>query len=311
VSAPAEAPYAVVVGEALVDLVESRSGEATVYRPMVGGAPLNVAAGLRRLGAQVEFVGAVSRDALGDRIWDLLAATGVGTRASVRVDVPTTLALTSLHDGVPEFTFYGDPPSFARIDRESLDHALVSGATAVYCGSISLMYPGSRETAEAAWSHSGPLKVLDPNVRPRLLADKRALRGTVESLAATADVVKLSGPDAEALLGLAPEPAAACLRDAGAAAVVVTLGAAGAILVSADIELEVSAPAVRAVDTTGAGDAFAAALIHGLMAGGVPAGPDAWRDLVRFAVTAASLSCEVPGASGAMPPLDAIRARTG
>ena len=43
-------PYAVVVGEALVDLFESECDGASVYRPMVGGAPLNVAAGIARLG---------------------------------------------------------------------------------------------------------------------------------------------------------------------------------------------------------------------------------------------------------------------
>src|SRR5262245_41986168 len=106
-------PYAVVVGEALVDLFESTCAGEAVYRSMVGGAPLNVAAGIARLGAPVEFVGSVGVDALGQRIWSLLADTAVGARSAPRVTVPTTLAVTSLHEGVPEFHFYGDPPSFS------------------------------------------------------------------------------------------------------------------------------------------------------------------------------------------------------
>jgi fructokinase len=301
--------YAVVVGESLIDLVESRCGSEPAFRPLVGGAPLNVAVGLRRLGVATEFVGSVSGDRLGHRIWDLLTQYGVGTDACTRVDVPTTLALTGLHDGVPEFTFYGDPPSFALLDPERLDRALVAGGAALYCGSIALMYPGSRETARAAWSTSGPLKVLDPNVRPRLLRDRQVLRATVEEFAATADLVKLSAPDADILLDLDPVGAAAHLQAIGARAVVVTLGPDGAILACGDIEMRVPAPTVDAVDTTGAGDACTAALMYGLLTQGLPAGPDAWRDLVAFAVTAAALSCEVSGGATAMPTLDAITAR--
>jgi fructokinase len=305
-------PYAVVIGEALIDLISGECGGEAVYRPAVGGAPLNVAAGLRRLGAEVEFVGAVSTDTLGQRIWDLLTEVGVGTRASPRVDVPTTLAVTSLHDGVPEFTFYGDPPSFARLDPAALERRLVQEAAILYCGSIALMYEGARETAERAWSLSGPLKVLDPNVRPTLMRDRRALRATIEALARTADLVKLSAPDAEALFEMAPDAAMAHLREVGARAVVLTLGSAGAItsVDGTDRTLVIPAPAVEAVDTTGAGDACTAALMYGLLTHGAPSG-EAWREVVEFAMTAASLACEVAGGATAMPPLKEITRRSG
>lgn len=301
--------YAVVVGEALVDLIEDERDGQTVYRPLVGGAPLNVATGLRRLGTAVEFVGSVGVDPLGDRIWALLHDLGVGTRCSARTQVNTTLAVTSLRAGEPEFTFYGDPPSFAQIGPA--DPALVARAAAVYCGSIALMYDGSRAAAEAAWRVPGPLKVLDPNVRPRLLKDRDHLRAVIEGLAATADLVKLSAPDALALFDQQPSDAARHLRELGARAVMVTLGSQGALLrvtdaAGTDRTVSVSAPVVRAVDTTGAGDACMAALIHGLVASGVPGDVDGWRELAAFAVTAAALSCQVPGGATAMPTLEAI-----
>lgn len=306
--------YAVVVGEALVDLIESsREGEA-VYRPLVGGAPLNVATGLRRLGAVVEFVGSLSSDALGVRIRDLLRGQGVSTAGCVTTEVPTTLALTSLHDGEPEFTFYGNPPSFAQLGPAALDTTLVGGASVLYCGSIALMYEESRAAAQAAWAVPGPVKVLDPNVRPTLLRDSRALRSTVEELAATADLVKLSEPDAAVLFDLGPEATARHLRAVGAAAVVVTRGAAGAVVHCSDVDgrdrtLAVAAPTVDAIDTTGAGDACMAALMYGLMSHGTPTGAQQWRELTGFATTAAALACEVPGGATAMPTLDAIAAR--
>src|SRR5690606_13831364 len=152
--------YAVVAGEALVDLIEADVDGQAVFRPMVGGAPLNVAAGLARLGASSYLITSISTDALGQRIWDLLGQVGVDRRACRRVDVPTTLAVTSLRDAVPEFTFYGDPPSFAQVDPADLDRDLVERAATLYCGSIALMYPAARQLATAAWATPGPLRVL-------------------------------------------------------------------------------------------------------------------------------------------------------
>jgi fructokinase len=302
-------PTAVVVGEALVDLIETGSGDDTVFRPLVGGAPLNVAAGLARLGANVEFVAAVGTDPLGQRVWDLLGRLGVGTRCCVRVSAPTTLAVTSLRDAVPDFTFYGE--SFAHVGPQAVDRDLVASAAVLYCGSIALMYSPSREAAQDAWATHGPLKVLDPNVRPKLLADRDALRRTVEEFASTADVVKLSAPDAAVLFELEPMPAARHLRSVGAAAVVVTLGADGAFVATDGATVEVPAPAVDLVDTTGAGDAHAAALIYGLLNDGPPIDEDGWRVLLGFANAAAALACQVPGGAAAMPDLAAIRALHG
>lgn len=307
-----------VVGEALVDLIESPLGDdgaQTVFRPLVGGAPLNVAAGLARLGASAQLVASISTDALGARIWDLLAQLGVGTRSCRPVATPTTLAVTSLREAVPEFTFYNAvptdapgrvAPSFAQLGPDALDRELVASAAVLYAGSIALMYPGSRDVAWAAWTTPGPLRILDPNVRPRLLTDPSGLRKTIEEFASSADLVKLSEPDATALYQLGPVEVAEHLRGIGARAVVVTLGSAGAYADTDAGRVTVAAPAVEAIDTTGAGDACVAALMYGLLSQGWPGGIDAWRDLVEFAATAASLACTVPGGATAMPSLDDV-----
>jgi fructokinase len=302
-------PYAVVVGEALVDLFESECHGEPVYRPMVGGAPLNVAAGLARLGHPVEFIGSISTDAFGERIWTLLADTDVGTRGCLRIDGPTTLAVTSLREGVPEFHFYGDPPSFSRLGPEQVDAELVGGAGILYCGSIALMYERTLAAARAAWAVPGPLRTLDPNVRPTLMNDPGPLRRVVEEFAATAHLVKLSEQDGVALFGWPPDAAAAHLRGLGAAAVVVTLGERGAYADVPGGTFEITAPPVVAIDTTGAGDASMAALMHGLLTGGVPASPTAWREVVEFATAAAAYACEVPGGATAMPTMESLRAR--
>jgi len=90
-----------------------------------------------------------------------------------------------------------------------------------------------------------------------------------------------------------PEELARGLRDARA--VVVTLGADGALVVEGDRATTVAAPSVRAVDTTGGGDAFCGALAQAL------AGGAALADAVRWAVAAAAVSVTREGAQGGMP----------
>ena len=301
-------PYAVVMGEALVDLFESECDGASVYRPMVGGAPLNVAVGIARLGLPVEFIGSIGVDVLGDRIWSVLAENGVGSRGSLRAEIPTTLAVTSLRDGEPEFHFYGEPPSYSLLGPDQVDRALVAGAGALYCGSIALMHERTLAAARVAWSTTGPIRTLDPNVRPTLLDDPARLRTVIEEFAGTADLVKLSHLDGEALFAMPAEMVAAHLRAVGASAVVVTLGERGALANVPGAVFTVPAPQVTAVDTTGAGDAAMAALMHGLLAHGVPADPAGWHRLVTFATTAAAFACEVRGGATAMPTHDLVEA---
>jgi fructokinase len=305
--------YAVVLGEALIDLLDGECGGERVYRQAVGGAPLNVAVGIARLGGTVEFAGSVGDDVLGDRLAGFLANAGVGTRNLIRVPAPTTLAVATFDGAEPDFRFYGEPPSYGAFGPADLDQAAVGGAGALYCGSIGLLCPRLLAAARRAWSMPGPLRVFDPNVRPRLLPDHRAvlaLRAVVEEFAATADLVKLSAADAQLLYdGANAREAAMRLRAAGSGTVVVTRGAQGALVVAADGEEDVSAPAVRAVDATGAGDSVMAALTAQLLAEGSPDGVVGWRAYAEFALQVAGLVCESRGGAVAMPTRVDVRSR--
>jgi fructokinase len=307
--------YAVVLGEALVDLLEDTVDGDLVYRQAIGGAPLNVAVGAARLGGNVQYIGSLGGDALGDRIATFLDRVGVGTRAVRRVGVPTSLAVATFDGAEPTFQFYGEPPSYALLEPADLDLPLIAGAAVVYAGSISLMREPFLSAARAAWAVAGPLRVFDPNVRPLLLPDAAAvssLRDVVEEFFATADLVKLSSADAELLYGGAsPAAAAERIRRAGARNVVVTCGAEGAYVAATDGASMLPSPSVDAVDATGAGDSVMGALVRRLLADGVPADLDGWKRNVRFALAVAGLVCERPGGAVAMPTLDELTARWG
>jgi fructokinase len=307
--------YAVVLGEALVDLLETELDGELTYRQAIGGAPLNVAVGATRLGGEVQYVGSLGSDVLGDRIAAFLRRIGVGMQASKRVPVPTTLAVTTFEGAEPTFTFYGEPPSYALLEPGDLDPALTGGADVLYTGSICLLREPFRSAARAAWAVPGPLKVFDPNVRPTLLPDAdaiTALRKLVEEFFATADMVKLSSADAELLYdGAPPDAAAALILGLGARAVVVTRGSKGAYVATGEGASMLPAPTVAAIDATGAGDSVMGALIRRLLADGMPADLEGWHHNVRFALAVAGLVCERQGGATAMPTNDELTARWG
>ncbi|WP_433794381.1 carbohydrate kinase family protein [Actinoplanes sp. CA-252034] len=313
--------YAMVMGEALIDLLEADLDGAQVYRQAIGGAPLNVAVGIARLGGDARWAGTLSTDVLGDRMAAFLQAAGVDGQGVRRVAVPTTLAVTTFEGAEPTFTFYGEPPSYALLTPADLDLPLITGAAVLYTGSISLLREPFRSAARAAWSAapdatgSAPLRVFDPNVRPTLLPDTaavNALRDLTEEFFATADLVKLSSADAVVLYGEQdPSAAAAHILALGAGAVVVTCGSRGAHVAAADGATDIPAPLVQAIDATGAGDSVMAALISRLLTDGRPEGLADWTGHVRFALSVAGLVCERQGGATAMPTPSDLRARWG
>ena len=153
----------------------------------------------------------------------------------------------------------------------------------------------------------GPVRAFDPNIRPSIGFD----RAVVAEFAATADLVKLSAADALALYGEGPQQTAARLAALGAGTVVVTQGAAGALVVHDGASVLVPAPAVEAIDATGAGDATMAGLLFGILGRGLPADLAGWAELTRFAVAVAGFVVESPGGATSMPTLDQLRARFG
>ncbi|MGH9166219.1 MAG: carbohydrate kinase family protein [Acidimicrobiia bacterium] len=303
--------YAITIGEALVDMIESRHGAETVYRPVPGGSPLNIAVGLARLGVPVEFVGSFGDDPLGDRLRAFLTENGVGLRGSFVTGIATSLAMTTFEGPDPRFTFYGSPHSFGVLGPEHLVQPLLAEAALIHCGSISLLEENVYRAALSAFGATGPLKTLDPNVRPSLIEDLDRYRSSMERLFHMVDVVKLSAEDASLLYPGSSEQIARRIGELGVRVVIITLGAQGAMALLNDRVLRVSGREVEAVDTTGAGDAFMAAVIAELVRAPFSMTTDDWQAILGFAVDVSALACCEAGGATAMPTREAVAARFG
>ncbi|WP_285136063.1 PfkB family carbohydrate kinase [Microbacterium sp. lyk4-40-TSB-66] len=251
-------PRALVIGEALIDIVD-RGGAESAY---VGGSPLNVAVGLSRLGVETTFATEFAGDDHGRLIAEHVDAAHVAVvQTAVEATRTSTARARIGADGSATYDF-DLSWEFARPPR-------TDGFSIVHVGSVgALRSPGADRVVELV--EALPRDVLvsfDPNVRPALLASVDATRDLVHRYAARANVVKLSDEDAEWLYPDDPSSAAGRLLEQGAAIVVVTRGEQGSTLSTRAGDLHVPGHAVDVVDTIGAGDSYMSGLIAALVRG--------------------------------------------
>jgi fructokinase len=287
----------------LVDLTEQPFSRPSTYVAHPGGSPFNVAVGLARLGQPVEFAGSFAEDALGSRLRDFLEGEGVGLTCSTTCQAQTALAVTSLVNAEPQYSFYAAPASYGFLEPKHLREETVRAARAVHAGSISLLQPSTMRTALAAFDLVDGLRTLDPNVRPGLVDDWSRYRRDLEELSSRCDLIKLSVEDAEALLpGEEAERCIEWLLELGVGAVVLTEGAGGAQVHTPAGHVSVPIARVgRVVNTTGAGDSTMASIIAQLLTDGTPAGLAGWRTVTETAMVAAALTCSRPGGAESLP----------
>lgn len=255
-------------GDALIDFVPvagADGGEAV--RPMVGGSCLNVAVGIARLGAPAGFVGGISFDLFGRMIAEHALTSGVDLRYATRSDDQTTLAFVRMIGRESHYAFYdAETASGAWVySRGAIAFDMVE---AVHIGSTTLVNgKGAAESAAMiADARQSATISFDPNCRPNLVKDKAAYIARMSTFAESADIVRMSDVDFNYLYGeQGYADKAGALLAKGCSLVVITRGIRGALAWHRSVgAVEAAAPAVKVVDTIGAGDSFQAALLFGL-----------------------------------------------
>jgi ribokinase len=266
---------------------------------MPGGKGANQAAAAGRLSGGVRMVGRVGADDAGQRMTASLVEAGVEVTHVARTPTaPTGTATIPVERASGENLILVVPGANAELQPHDVDLACVREADVVL---LQLEIP--METVIAAASSAGGRVVLNPAPAQPLPDELLAVVDLV--VPNEHELAQLDGKEAHALSPADVAARAGALRERcrSGGAVVVTLGARGALLVPADGPAMLQpAPSVDAVDTTGAGDCFCGALSCALAEG---------HDLlsaVRSAVAAASVSVTGAGARSALPDAAALAA---
>lgn len=308
-----------VAGETLVDFIPESTGPlASVesFSRRAGGAPANVAVGLARLDADLDFWTRIGSDPFGDYLADALAERGVSDRYVERdPDAKTTLAFVSLGaDADREFSFYRESSADTRMERGTVDDDALAGYGWVHADALSLDAEPSRgavlDLLERA-AERGMTVSFDPNARPERWTEF-SFEEAVERGFALADVVKATPEDlAEAGLAGDPPELARAVCERGPHTCLLTLGDAGAYAFAtpdspwaqgagdtdgpAETEATHEGYPVDPVDTTGAGDAFTAGAVDALTRG------ESLAETLAFANAVAATTTTAPGAMTALP----------
>jgi ribokinase len=262
----------VVVGDVMVDVVARLSGSVAPGSDSParvafqgGGQAANTAAWLALAGARVALVGRVGADAAGREAVGELGALGVETRLAVDPDRSTgTCVVLVTPDG--ERTMFPDAGANGGLAAADLGADLFVRGDHLHIAGYALLRDGSRGAALSAMERAGAAG-MTVSVDPSSAA---LLSGGLRRLGKGVDLVVPNELEAEALTGLSDPAAAAGVLAESFPEVVMTLGVGGALWTDGSRVLHVSAPAADVVDTTGAGDAFAAGLLAARVRGASP-----------------------------------------
>jgi ribokinase len=294
----------VVAGSINVDLIVGvprlpAAGETVLGDGFVqqnGGKSANQAVAAARVGAAVTILGAVGDDDMGRSALRGLADAGVDTsRCRTLPDATTGLALIVV-DAAGENQIAVASGANARLDGNMIEVATVDLQPAP--GSVCLIgfeVSDRAVLAAARWAAAAGM---------RLIVNPAPARPLPDGLAELGPILTPNEAEAEMLSGQqGAEAAAAALSAWTKAPVIVTLGAAGALLWTAGAGEHLAAHPVTAVDTTGAGDA-----LNGILAAELARGSDL-RAALRWAMTGAALKTTAAGAQAGLPSRDEIAAR--
>jgi len=299
-------PVVVCLGEALIDRLGPPGGDPALDRPVddrLGGAPANVACGLARLGTPVVFAGRLGQDPIGEAFVELFAERGVQTSLLQRdAERPSRIVLVRRErDGERQFQGFAGDQGLGFADQ-ALESASLPPAQWLLTGTLPLAAPTSASALLSAVRQAqsqGTAMALDVNWRPTFwdaTADpaagpSAAAKLAIQPLLHQAALIKLAREEALWFFNI-DDPGAIQQALPQRPNVVVTDGAAPVRWqLGARSGQQAAFQPSTVVDTTGAGDAFMAGLLHRWAA--------APQERIRFAAACGALVC---GGAGGIDP---------
>ncbi|RYY32409.1 MAG: carbohydrate kinase [Sphingobacteriaceae bacterium] len=230
-----------------------------------GGAPMNVARHLVQQRMDVSFVSRIGKDESGKKLGDFLKKAGLqGDHIQKDEELPTCEVQVELDENNHATYVIPKPVSWDNIKLENGLKKHARKAAAIVFGSLASRSKTSCNTLRVLLDESSALKVFDVNLRA-----PHYDRSTIENLAAKANVVKMNEDEAIMLIGGKPDKLKENIKEFQkkfhTKTICVTRGDKGAIVWHNDKFYEHPGFTVPVEDTVGAGDAFLATMVKGIL----------------------------------------------
>ena len=250
------------VGEALWDMLPSGR--------KVGGAPANFAFHCMQLGADARILSRVGNDALGQELVEFCRSLGLSTNfIEVDREAPTgTVGVELSHEGQPKYTIH-ENVAWDRIEATDAAIRFAQTVDALCFGSLAARSLSTFQTIQKLVSEAKPsaLRVLDLNLR-----DPFVDRNVIESLLGLANVLKLNDDELARIAVMFGVSGTAVEQHAdwfickySLKTLILTCGSQGSWIFTDGVANFCNGNKVKVVDTVGAGDAFTAAAVVGLL----------------------------------------------
>ena len=315
----------IAIGEALIDFIPHEKGRALNdvenFLRVPGGAPLNVAAAVAKLGGKSQMLTKLGQDGFGDAILNEVKPLGVDvSRISRTNEANTALAFVSLReDGERDFSFYRNPSADMLLSAEEICVEDFNEKDILHFCSVSLIDAPIKEAHRRAIEiakEKGCLISFDPNVRLPLWKNPEDCRKAILEFLPLSNIVKISDEELEFITGIKDEKEALDFLLTGDVKVIIyTKGTNGAEFITKERVIFSPSFKVSAQDTTGAGDSFIGSLLYQVAEGEysleqlVDLSEEKVQEILTFSNATAALTVCKKGAIGALPLKEEVLAK--
>ena len=315
----------IAIGEALIDFIPHEKGRALNdvenFLRVPGGAPLNVAAAVAKLGGKSQMLTKLGQDGFGDAILNEVKPLGVDvSRISRTNEANTALAFVSLReDGERDFSFYRNPSADMLLSAEEICVEDFNEKDILHFCSVSLIDAPIKEAHRRAIEiakEKGCLISFDPNVRLPLWKNPEDCRKAILEFLPLSNIVKISDEELEFITGIKDEKEALNFLLTGDVKVIIyTKGTNGAEFITKERVIFSPSFKVSAQDTTGAGDSFIGSLLYQVAEGEysleelVTLSEEKVQEILTFSNATAALTVCKKGAIGALPLKEEVLAK--
>ena len=308
----------IALGELLIDFTMNGQSEQgnNMFEACPGGAPCNVLALLNKMGKKTAFLGKVGKDQFGTLLRDTITDAGIdASHLMVDDTVNTTLAFVhTFPDGDREFSFYRNPGADMMLTEDEVDPEFIAQTKILHFGTLSMTHDGVRaatKKAVQAAKDAGCLVSFDPNLRPPLWSSLDLAKEQMEYGFGVCDILKISDNEIQFVSGKEDydEGIAYLQEKYNIPLILLTMGKEGSRAYYKGKCVERPGFAVKAIETTGAGDTFCGSSLNYIVEHGFDdLTEDQLGELLTFANAAAAIVTTKKGAIRSMTEREEVEA---
>ena len=308
----------IALGELLIDFTMNGQSEQgnNMFEACPGGAPCNVLALLNKMGKKTAFLGKVGKDQFGTLLRDTITDAGIdASHLMVDDTVNTTLAFVhTFPDGDREFSFYRNPGADMMLTEDEVDPEFIAQTKILHFGTLSMTHDGVRaatKKAVQAAKDAGCLVSFDPNLRLPLWSSLDLAKEQMEYGFGVCDILKISDNEIQFVSGKEDydEGIAYLQEKYNIPLILLTMGKEGSRAYYKGKCVERPGFAVKAIETTGAGDTFCGSSLNYIVEHGFDdLTEDQLGELLTFANAAAAIVTTKKGAIRSMPEREEVEA---